>query len=85
MASVAQRKVVSPHDLTDLAEVRQRLADFEKRDNATAKPFQVKFARRDLGDLLAGSASTNARTSLPTYHAGHDHPKNLRNRPLQCR
>lgn len=51
--SVVQRKVVSPNDFTDLAEVEQRLGEFEKRYNATAKPFQWKFTRRDLHDLLA--------------------------------
>jgi hypothetical protein len=50
--SVVQRKVVSPNDFTDLAEVEQRLADFEKRYNVTAKPFQWKFTRNDLHDLL---------------------------------
>lgn len=50
--SVVQRKVVSPNDFTDLAEVEQRLAAFEKRYNATAKPFQWKFTRDDLYDLL---------------------------------
>jgi hypothetical protein len=38
--SVVQRKVVSPNDFTDLAEVEQRLTDFEKRYNATARPFR---------------------------------------------
>jgi transposase len=51
--SVVQRKVVSPNDFTDLAEVEQRLAEFEKRYNATATPFHWKFTRRDLHDLLA--------------------------------
>ncbi|WP_326468202.1 IS630 family transposase [Actinophytocola sp.] len=51
--SVVQRKVVSPNDFTNLDEVKQRLAEFEKRYNATAKPFQWKFTRRDLHDLLA--------------------------------
>jgi transposase len=51
--SVVQRKVVSPNDFTNLDEVEQRLAAFEKRYNATAKPFQWKFTRRDLHDLLA--------------------------------
>lgn len=51
--SVLQRKVVSPNDFTDLAEVEQRLADFEGRYNATATPFQWKFTRDDLRDLLA--------------------------------
>jgi hypothetical protein len=50
--SVVQRKVVSPNDFTDLAEVEQRLVDFEKRYNATAQPFQWKFTRNDLYDLL---------------------------------
>ena len=51
--SVVQRKVVSPNDFTDLVEVEQRLIDFEKRYNQTARPFQWKFTRDDLRDLLA--------------------------------
>jgi hypothetical protein len=51
--SVVQRKVVSPNDFTDLTEVEQRLADFEGRYNATAKPFDWKFTHNDLQDLLA--------------------------------
>jgi hypothetical protein len=50
--SVVQRKVVSPNDFTDLAEVEQRLAGFEQRYNATARPFRWKFTRDDLHDLL---------------------------------
>jgi transposase len=50
--SVVQRKVVSPNDFTDLHEVEQRLAAFEQRYNATAKPFQWTFTRTDLHDLL---------------------------------
>ena len=48
-----QRKVVSPNDFTNLDEVEQRLADFETRYNATARPFQWKFTRQDLHALLA--------------------------------
>jgi transposase len=51
--SIVQRKVVSPNDFTNLDEVEQRLTDFEKRYNATATPFQWKFTRDDLHDLLA--------------------------------
>jgi transposase len=51
--SVVQRKVVSPNDFTDLAEVEQRLADFEQRYNVTATPFRWMFTRDDLHDLLA--------------------------------
>jgi transposase len=50
--SVVQRKVVSPNDFTDLAEVEQRLAGFEKRYNATARPFRWTFTRDDLHGLL---------------------------------
>ena len=51
--SVVQRKVVSPNDFTNLAEIEQRLVDFEKRYNQTARPFRWKFTRDDLHDLLA--------------------------------
>jgi hypothetical protein len=50
--SAVQRKVVSPNDFTNLAQVEQRLADFEQRYNATARPFRWKFTRSDLDDLL---------------------------------
>jgi transposase len=50
--SVVQRKVVAPNDFTNLGQVEQRLADFEKRYNQTATPFQWKFTRDDLHDLL---------------------------------
>jgi transposase len=51
--SVVQRKVVSPNDFTDLAQVRDRLRAFEDRYNATAQPFQWRFTTSDLDDLLA--------------------------------
>ncbi|MFB7669599.1 IS630 family transposase [Kitasatospora sp. NPDC056138] len=51
--SIVQRKVVSPNDFTDLSEVRDRLRAFEDRYNATAQPFQWRFATSDLDELLA--------------------------------
>jgi transposase len=51
--SVVQRKVVSPNDFTDLAQVGDRLRAFEDRYNTTAQPFQWKFTTSDLDDLLA--------------------------------
>ncbi|MGI5048279.1 hypothetical protein ACM9HD_33225 [Streptomyces sp. JAC25] len=51
--SVVQRKVVSPNDFTDLAQVEDRLRAFEDHYNATAQPFQWKFTTSDLDDLLA--------------------------------
>jgi transposase len=51
--SVVQRKVVTPNDFIALAEVEQRLAEFERRYNATATPFRWRFTRKDLSALLA--------------------------------
>ncbi len=51
--SVIERKVVSPNDFTNLEQVERRLADFELRYNATARPFQWKFTPTDLDDHLA--------------------------------
>ncbi|CAI7975198.1 transposase [Frankia sp. Hr75.2] len=51
--SVVQRKVVSPNDFTDLAQVTDRLRAFEDRYNATAAPLQWRFTTTDLDDLLA--------------------------------
>jgi transposase len=50
--SVVQRKVVSPNDFTNLAQIRDRLAAFEIHYNAIARPFNWKFTRTDLDDLL---------------------------------
>ncbi|HET7659726.1 MAG TPA: IS630 family transposase [Oryzihumus sp.] len=50
--SVVQRKVLTPNDFTDLGQIRDRLAAFETRYNAVAKPFNWKFTRTDLNDLL---------------------------------
>jgi DDE superfamily endonuclease len=51
--SIVQRKVVKPNDFTNLDQIAQRLAAFEKRDNALAKPFDWTFGRDDLDKLLA--------------------------------
>jgi hypothetical protein len=50
--SVVQRKVINPNDFTDLGQIRDRLAAFEIGYNAVAKPFNWKFTRTDLSDLL---------------------------------
>lgn len=50
--SVIQRKVLTPNDFTSLDQIRDRLAAFEIRYNAIARPFTWKFTRADLGDLL---------------------------------
>jgi transposase len=50
--SVVQRKVLTPSDFTGLDQIRDRLAEFETRYNAIARPFDWKFTRTDLSDLL---------------------------------
>ena len=51
--SVVQRKVVSPNDFHDLAQIETRLNAFEIRYNSSASPFDWKFTANDLNDLLA--------------------------------
>lgn len=41
-----------PSDFTSLDQIRDRLAAFEARYNAIARPFNRKFTRTDLNDLL---------------------------------
>ena len=50
--SVLQRKALTPNDFTSLGQIRDRLAAFETRYNAIARPFSWKFTRTDLHDLL---------------------------------
>ena len=50
--SIVQRKALCPNDFTDLADVEARLAAFEQRFNATAKPFNWRFTANDLDNLL---------------------------------
>jgi hypothetical protein len=51
--SVIQRKVIRPADFADLEALAQRLTDFEARYNATATPFDWRFGRSELNDLLS--------------------------------
>jgi hypothetical protein len=50
--SIVQRKVLTPNDFTDLAEVERRLMGFQHRYEQTAVPFDWRFTRADLHDLL---------------------------------
>jgi len=58
--SVVQRKVVAPNDFTDLDQIRERLAAFEIRYNAVAGPYDWRFTRTDLHDLLDRLAAHEA-------------------------
>ncbi len=50
--SVVQRKVLTPNDFGDLAEVEHRLLAFQRRYQHTATPFDWRFTRADLHRLL---------------------------------
>ena len=50
--SVVQRKVVTPNDFTDLAEVEARLLAFQRRYEQAAVPFDWRYTRADLERLL---------------------------------
>jgi DDE superfamily endonuclease len=63
--SVVQRKVVAPNDFVDLDQIRARLAAFETRYNAIAAPFNWKFTRRELENLLQ---RIDAHENPANYH-----------------
>jgi hypothetical protein len=44
--------VLTPNDFSSLAQLKQRLLDFQKRYEQTASPFKWTFTRNDLGNLL---------------------------------
>ncbi len=50
--SIIQRKVVKPADFADLAALGDRLLRFENRYNETARPFDWRFTRDDLAEML---------------------------------
>jgi len=51
--SIIQRKVLTPNDFSSLAAVEQRLLDFQLRYEQTAQPFEWKFTRAELKNLVA--------------------------------
>jgi hypothetical protein len=50
--SIVQRKVLTPNDFANLAEVEERLLAFERRYEESATPFEWKFTRKDLARLM---------------------------------
>ena len=50
--SVIQRKLLVPDDFTDLRILARQILAFEDRYNAAARPFDWKFTRTDLNQLL---------------------------------
>lgn len=50
--SIIQRKVLTPNDCPSLTAVEQRLQAFERHYESLAQPFEWRFTRRDLAQLL---------------------------------
>lgn len=50
--SIVQRKVLTPNDFASLAEVEDRLLKFQIRYQKIAAPFEWKFTRTDLKNLM---------------------------------
>jgi len=50
--SVVQRKVLTPNDFNSLQEVSHRLLAFHNRYELLARPFEWKFTRADLHELM---------------------------------
>ena len=51
--SIVQRKVLTPNDFNSLPLLRDRLLAFQVHYEQVAKPFQWKFTRRNLQELMA--------------------------------
>jgi len=50
--SIVQRKVLTPNDFVDLAEIEDHLLRFQTYYESIAKPFEWKYTREDLRRLL---------------------------------
>jgi hypothetical protein len=57
--SVVQRKVVTPNDFYDLADIETRLEAFEDHYNFAARPFNWRYTKHDLNQLLKRLAAHN--------------------------
>jgi hypothetical protein len=51
--SVIQRKLLTPDDYEGLDELQEQITAFEEHCNAAARPFDWRFTRTDLNQLLA--------------------------------
>ena len=63
--SVLQRKALVPDDFEDLDEAATQVLAFEKHYNAAARPFDWRFTRTDLNQLLARVQDHDRHTPKP--------------------
>jgi hypothetical protein len=80
--SVIQHKVLTPNDFTSLDQIRDRLAAFEARYNAIARPFTWKFTLSSPGPTSATCCAGSTATTRPAPGPGSMIPNELRARPL---
>ena len=64
--SIVQRKVLTPNDFGSLADIEDRLLAFQQDHASIAKPFQWRFTRDDLDDLMH-RCSTRGRPCGPPH------------------
>jgi hypothetical protein len=62
--SIVQRKVLQPNDFTDPAAVEERLLGFARHYEQVAQPFEWKFTRDDLDNLLERLDTPSGTTTL---------------------
>jgi transposase len=63
--SVIQRKLLTPDDFGDLDGLAEQILAFEQHYNATARPFDWRFTRADLNQLLARISRHDPFTPQP--------------------
>jgi len=59
--SIVQRKVLTANDFPDLGTLAERLLDFQYYWESAAQPFEWKFNRKNLSDLLSKLNSPSAK------------------------
>jgi hypothetical protein len=57
--SIVQRKVLTPNDFTSRTRLKDRLLRFQAHYEEVAQPFQWKFTRRDLEELISKLAAAD--------------------------
>jgi transposase len=63
--SVIQRKLLTPDDFDDLDHLAEQILAFQQHYNAQAKPFDWRFTRTDLNQLLARIHKHDRFSPLP--------------------
>ena len=50
--SILQRKTLTPADFASLDELKERILRFQEHYQKVARPFEWRFTRRDLAELV---------------------------------